>query len=411
MHSGETEMLRSGVFGILCCLVVPAVASADLEIHCLDVGQGDATLVVSSSGQTLLFDGGSNGKGTGVVNPYLASLGIADLTYMAASHYHEDHIGGLDEVYSGTGVDVACYDRGWSYTTLTYQDYANTVAPKRQTLTEGQVIDLGDGVGVRCVALNGNGELAQPFEQPPHNENDLCVVLLVSCGDFDFFVAGDLSGENTSSYEDIETSVAAEMDQVEVYQVDHHGSRYNSNLALVAALSPEVSVISVGNNSYGHPSQQAIDRLVDAGSYIYQTELGSGGTIPPGSGRVVGGHVVIETDGVSSYTVDGDVYTLSGTAVCEAGRRPAAGIRLSVSPNPLNPTTGIRYLTPALSECGRLTLYDVRGREVRRWEIAGEGEVFWDGTDAGGSLVASGVYFCRMVAGGECLTEKLVLAR
>ncbi len=393
-------------------LLLPAASPADVTIHCIDVGQGDATLIVSSSGRTLLFDGGDNGKGNSVVNPYLASLGIADLDYMVASHYHADHIGGLDEVYYGTGVAVTCYDRGWSYTTATYNSYANAVASKRQTLYDGQIIDLGDGVTVRCATLNGNGLVSSPFQQPPYDENDLCVALVVTCGEFDFFVAGDLSGQNTSSYKDVETSLSGEVGEVEVYQVDHHGSAYNSNATLVNTLSPEVSVISVGNNSYGHPSQTVINRLVAAGSYIYSTELGSGGTIPAGSGTIVGGHVIIHTSGYTSYTVDGDVYPLPDpTAVAEnfAGIEKAY---LLVTPNPCNPSAVLRFRPSSPDGEIVLGIFDARGRQVRRWQATGAGEILWDGTDAGGSSVASGVYFCRMLgSGGDRVYQKLLVTR
>ncbi|UCF79017.1 MAG: MBL fold metallo-hydrolase [Candidatus Eiseniibacteriota bacterium] len=393
-------------------VLVPAAASGDLTIYCLDVGQGDATLVVSSSGQTLLFDGGDNGKGNSVINPYLSSLGISNLTYMAASHHHADHIGGLDEVYTGTGVDSACYDRGWSYTTQTYQSYANTVAPLRQTISDGQTIDLGDGVTVQCVAVNGNGVLSSPFTQPPHDENDLCVVLIVTCGEFDFIVGGDLGGYNTSSYADIETSLSLELSEVEVYRVNHHGSGYSSNPSFLATLSPEVSVISVGTNGYGHPTQSAIDRIVAAGSYIYQTELGSGGTIPPGSGEVVGGHVIIETDGATYYSVDGDVYDLEGTVAVDLVDQavPFAGL-LDACPNPFYSTTALRYRVHRPAQRNVIALFDVLGRQLRSWEVTGSGELLWDGTDASGAPVASGIYFCTMTNSDGIQTRKILLTR
>ena len=117
----------------VCLLLAAGAVQADIAIHCLYVGQADATLIVSSSGQSLLFDGGANGDGHGVIVPYLSSQGITTLTYMASSHYHADHVGGLDEVYDAVGVSGAVYDRGWSYTTATYNSYAATVAPKRTT--------------------------------------------------------------------------------------------------------------------------------------------------------------------------------------------------------------------------------------------------------------------------------------
>ncbi len=409
--SAGSKTRRPALFAALLVILVAGNAAGDLTIHCIDVGQADATLIESSSGMTLLFDGGDNGDGTAIVNPYLSSIGVSNLTYMAASHYHADHVGGLDEVYSGTGVDSACYDRGWSYTTVTYQNYANAVASKRQTISDGQIIDLGDGVTVQCVAVNGNGVLSSPFEQPPHNENDLCVVLLVTCGDFDFVVGGDLCGYNTSSYEDIETSLAAELGEVEVYRVNHHGSSYSSNPTFLAAISPEVSVISVGSNGYGHPNQEAINRIVAVDSYIYQTELGSGGTIPAGSGRVVGGNVIIETDGVSYYTVDGDEYPLGTVDVSHGDYRTPALSVLRVSPNPFHSTTTLSFGRQHPSRARTLVVYDVLGRRVRSWDVGDSADVVWDGTDATGSKLASGVYFCTLIRAEGVETRKVLLTR
>ncbi len=295
-------------------LAAAGASIGGLTIHCLNVGQGDCTLIESPTGGTFLFDGGNNGDGDQIVVPYLQMLGLQALDYVCASHYHADHIGGLDEVVNHFGIDsirVAALDRGWSYGTVSYDDYEDAVASKRATIYDGQVVDLGGGVTVTCVAVNGNGVLSPPFDDQ-YNENDLSVALVVRYLDFDFFVAGDLSGVNTSFYEDIETSVAPEVGPVEVYQVDHHGSIANSNANLVSTLLPRVSIISAGNgNPYGHPTQTVINRLVFYGSYIYQTELGSGGTIPSGDGEVVDGHVVID--------VDSTMYVINGTDIYDMG--------------------------------------------------------------------------------------------
>jgi beta-lactamase superfamily II metal-dependent hydrolase len=303
---------------LLLALGLAGLGEAGLEIHCLNVGQGDCTLIISPTGGSLLFDAGENGNGSSVVVPYIQSLGLTALDYVCASHYHSDHIGGIDEVVNNLGIDsirVAVYDRGWSYVTQSYQDYASAVASKRTTITDGQVIDLGGGVTINCVAVNGNGILSPPFDDQ-YDENDLCVALVLEYLDFRLFVAGDLSGVNSSYYNDIETSVAPEVGSVNVYRVDHHGSLSNSNVNLVSTLLPEVSVISLGDgNPYGHPQQDILDRLVTYGSYIYQTELGTGGTIPPGNGEVVDDHVVIEVE-ADYYTVDGtDIYELGGSGI------------------------------------------------------------------------------------------------
>ena len=96
-------------------LAVASQCTAGLEIHCIDVGQGDCTLIISPAGGTFLFDAGRNGKGNNTVIPYLEDLGLTGLDYMGASHYHADHIGGLDEVVDHFGIDSINneVDAGW----------------------------------------------------------------------------------------------------------------------------------------------------------------------------------------------------------------------------------------------------------------------------------------------------------
>jgi beta-lactamase superfamily II metal-dependent hydrolase len=379
---------------------------AALEIHCLDVGQGDCTLIVSPTGGTLLFDAGENGKGTSEVRPYLQSLGLTGLDYIACSHYHVDHIGGIDEVVSYLGIDsvrVACYDRGWSYTTATYTSYANAVAPKRLTISDSQVIDLGGGVTVTCVGLNGNGQLSPPFDDK-YDENDLCVALLVEYQGFKFFVAGDLSGTNSSSYHDIETSMGYEIGDIDVYRVDHHGSASNSNDTFLSTIEPEAAIISVGSNSYGHPTQTVINRLVNHDAYIYQTELGSGGTIPPGKGEVVGGDVVIIVD-AGTYTIDGDVYPLAGSGVAGTGTLPS----LRIFPNPFGASTTFSFAGAAAGPV-RVGVYDVSGRLVSllAGSLDATSTIVWNGESSQGKAVPPGVYFIRAESAAGTVSRKLV---
>ncbi|MGD9548531.1 MAG: FlgD immunoglobulin-like domain containing protein [Candidatus Krumholzibacteriia bacterium] len=396
------------------CSTVPVLAAGTLTITCLDVGQGDATLIESPSGMTLLFDGGDNGKGGAVVVPYLQARGITSLDYMAASHYHADHIGGLDEVFAGIPVTGAVLDRGYSYTTLTYDAYADAVASRRQAWTSGQVIDLGEGVTVTCVALNGNGLEPAPFtNSTKENEYDVC--LLVRYGGFDFFVAGDLTGGGLG-YDDIESSVAPLSGDVDVYRVSHHGSASSSNVNFLQASQAEVAVISVGSNSYGHPAQSVLDRLALYGSYVYQTETGSGGTLPSTDLKVVGGHVVITTDGIQQYTVAGDVWTIdeSGASPVDVGV-PGAAVLAGNYPNPFNPTTTIAFELP-VQERVRLQVLDLRGRLVRTLvngesQPAGSNRTVWNGCDDSGRQVASGTYFYRLEAGSYRETKRMVLIK
>ncbi len=371
----------------------PAAASGDLIITLIDIGQGDSTLIQSPSGRTLLFDGGKNGRGSSIVVPFLHSVGVDTLDFMVASHYHDDHIGGLDEVFNAIPVREAVYDRGWSYGTASYTSYANTVASKRQTIEANQVIDLGDGVTVTCVALNSNDQLAPPYtHSTEENEYDVC--LLIQYGGFDYFQAGDLTGGGLS-YDDIETSVAPLVGDVDVYHVSHHGSNSSSNIAFLQTVQAEVSVISVGDNSYGHPSQTILDRLVQYGSFVYQTETGDGGTLPSQDLRVVGGHMAIITDGIVNYSVDGDLWNIDEESLSQTDAAPFAALQiLGNHPNPFNPATEINFNTDMPGN-SRLSVFDLMGHQIYTENFVastGLNSIMWHGVDNRGGTVPGAVY-------------------
>jgi len=398
---------------IICLICSTAWAGDTLHIHCLDVGQGDATLIVSPTGQTMLVDAGYNGKGEDEVLPFLSNLNMTSLDYIVATHYHADHIGGIDEVMYGLSIDSigVVYDRGWSYTTNTYYDYADAVASKRVAIEDSQVIDLGGGVQITCVAVNGNGVLDNPFTDPPHSENDLCVALKVEYQGFDFFVAGDLSGRTNGSYTDIETSVAPEVGRVEVLRVDHHGSNNNTNQCFLDSLRPQVAVISVGDNSYGHPHPEVIERLEAVPSIIYQTE--------DGDGNVVDGDITIKVCS-DSFWVNGDGYATSvGVEEDEQTGVIPKGFELKQNyPNPFNSSTTIRCHLSAVSgqlSAVSLKIFNILGQEVRtlvdKKQSAGYCQVLWNGRDNSGEDICSGIYFYRLRAGDFVQTRKMVLIR
>lgn len=281
---------------------------ANLDIYCLNVGQGDATLVVSSSGQSLLIDGGPNDPGAVTVVPFLRSLGLGSLTYTVATHYDDEHIGGLDEVALSEFSPTVAYDRGGSVPTPAFLNYFLTIRFDRQTLTAGDVLDLGGGAKATCHVANG--ELSDGFAFDVSEEADRSIGLLIEWEDFDFWVSGDLGGGAQGSF-DMEGWVGPIVGDVDVLRVNRHGSAASSNGYFLSDLRPEVSIVSVGaSNTTGHPAQEVLDRLAENGSLqrILQTTSGAGGVndsvqvandhihiqVSPGKYRVTGGAVDFE---------------------------------------------------------------------------------------------------------------------
>ena len=273
-----------------------------LQLHFMDVGQGDGAVLIAPGGQVVLFDDGLLNNCDKPVG-YLRGLGIDHVDYHIASHYHSDHIGCAGEVLGRFPLTTAAIDRGGSYHSSTYVLYVDAVKEKRRTGQAGQRIVLGAGsarpVTIEIVALDGNG-------QSTSNENDLSLVAVVHYGRFDAVMGGDLSGFKAQDYLDIESSVASKVGQVEVYKVNHHCSAYSTNDTWLETIKPRVGIISVGRkNRYGHPAPDCLERLHDKGVVTYWTETGAGAEPEPDR-DFVAGNIVVTTDGEATFTVTSD---------------------------------------------------------------------------------------------------------
>jgi beta-lactamase superfamily II metal-dependent hydrolase len=297
---------------ILATLLVLSNAAfcQQLQIHHIDVGQGDCTLIISPDNKTVvLIDAGDNGCGDRFVRPYLTKIGVSQLKYVIASHYDADHIGGMDEVLISNDLTKigTVYDRGDKpipKPTYTMQSYKAAAKEHRKTLKLGQVINIGGGASIKCIAKNGVVLGKKAIPNAARNENNLSVVLLLTYKNFHYYTGGDSGGENISSYVDMETPVSTVIGHVDAMKVDHHGSASSSNNTFLNALHPTVAIIDVGTSKYHHPTQDALNRLSEANCIIYQTEKGNGGTLTTtGSDYVTNGSIKITTDGEKQFNV------------------------------------------------------------------------------------------------------------
>jgi hypothetical protein len=308
-----------------------------LEIHHFDVGQGDATLIVSPTGKSLLFDTSESDIGQEIED----ILGCKQLDYLVISHFHEDHIGSVNQ---HVGLWNLVEERGFTVGKTLLRDYNKYMGRPSAVFdtwkgyfesSEGQAklhpdwadeeidqVDLGGGVTFDIMTVDGNKQLLEgdfSTKPTPPSENDYSIGALISIGAFDEWLGGDLDGQFFSAgnyaYHDIETSVAYDVGDVDVLRVHHHGSDHSSNATFLRQLDPEVSIISVGNNTFGHPTATVVNRLVtifeehpDEKSDVYLTERGNLNPSDPHV-IVVNGDVVVRTANGSDYTVSGTSYT------------------------------------------------------------------------------------------------------
>lgn len=387
-------MKRSLLTTLFALLLATLLQAQSLNIHHINVGQGDATLIVSPTGKTFLIDAGDNSKGTAKVLPYLQSLGVTKLDFVVATHYHADHIGGLDEVINALGGAnvVTVYDRGTAHTvptTVSYTSYATaagTASGGRHTLTTGTVIDLGGGATIKCLATDGAVLGYGAVANATSSENDLSSAWLVSFNEFRFFTGGDCGGE-ASAYADLETPIAtySGIGAVDALKIDHHGSTYSSNQTFISTLNPTVAVITVGNgNTYFHPVQTVLDRLAAANCYMYLTETGNGGTVPAGHGVVANGNVLVSTTGHNTFTVTYGTTTTS----YPLHTPPTSTVSISITPTTASMNTSATFQFSAA--------------------VTGSTNTAVTWTASGGAVNASGLYTAPSLAGSYTVTATSV---
>jgi competence protein ComEC len=233
----------------------------NLELWFLDVGQGDSELVNLPGGAQILIDGGpSNGK---VLNELARAMKPTDryLDILVVSHPQLDHFAGLIDVLKNYQVG-AVIDNGRKGTAKAYADFEKALAEsgaRHIILAEGDAIKYGEA---RFDILSPNRTNLASEEL-----NDTTLVMLLEDRGLRALYTGDI-GQN------IEDELIRRHDLfTDVLKVGHHGSRFSSSPEWLRAVRPKISVIEVGaQNTYGHPTKQALGNLADVGAQIFRTD-------------------------------------------------------------------------------------------------------------------------------------------
>lgn len=226
----------------------------------LDVGQGES-VILTSGGETALVDCGSSNSYKdpgGLAADTLHSMGVREVSAVVVTHYHADHTNGLYEVLRRIPVQTIYlpdiedeYGVRERLVSLAEEKGAQVTYVTKETADT-----LGDTVLTIYPPVQSGGDL-----------NELGLTALASAGDFDLLITGDMSGSTEKKL--VETYA---LPDIEVLVVSHHGSRYSSNIRFLKSVTPEAAVISVGDNNYGHPSEETLQRLLAVGADIWRTD-------------------------------------------------------------------------------------------------------------------------------------------
>lgn len=263
-------------------------SETDLMVAFIDVGQGNAVLIVSPEGKSLLYDAGGTPSwmasswdpGARIVVPYLDALELDHIDYMAMSHAHGDHIAGMNAVLNNFQVKTFL-DPGFDHDSRYYTELLELLRARGSDYMivregDGDKINLGEGVKVEIFTPPADFY----FRGTNSDINNNSLLMKITYGDVSFLLTGDLEerGELYAARK-YRSQLASN-----VLQVGHHGSSTSSSRPFLEQILPEVAVIPVGDrNTFGHPRPEALNNLESVGAEIYRTDYD--------------GHVVIYTDG------------------------------------------------------------------------------------------------------------------
>lgn len=250
----------------------------NLEVHFIDVGQGDSILIREED-ESILIDGGKRSDATTVVD-YLKNQDIEEIKYLIGTHPHEDHIGGLRKVVDNFQVkNIIMPDI--SHNTKTFEDLLDSIMNKGLSITIGKSGDIYNLKEAELLFL-------APNSKEYSNVNDYSIVSKLEYGNTSFLLTGD--AEKESEKEMVENHL--DKLRSDVLKLGHHGSNTSTTEEFLDAVNPSIGIITVGkDNTYGHPSEEVINRLEDMNVQIMRTDLD--------------GNIIIKSDKLNIILEDG----------------------------------------------------------------------------------------------------------
>lgn len=228
----------------------------DFRVTMLDVGQGQSILL-QSDGKTFLVDcgGDDDENAADVTAEMLLSQGIARLDGIIVTHFDKDHVGGIEYLLTRIETDRVFVPEA--------EDKSGLL--KTLSTPENNVESVSEDMRITF----GNTEMTifAPNSQESDNESGICILFRrENCG---ILITGDRSESGEMML--LQSHVLPDVD---ILVAGHHGSASSTSEALIAATTPEIAFISVGeDNRYGHPTEIVLQRLMDAGCEIYRTDI------------------------------------------------------------------------------------------------------------------------------------------
>ncbi len=276
--SKKTRKKRSKQVGRIAAAVIVAVVvvistavaqkvatPSDNKLHTVfvDVGQGLGTYI-SINEKAVIFDCGGSKDAGEAMNEALREGGIQEIDYVVISHLHDDHANGIAEIFAQWDIDevIVPYTEGDPAILVELMMLAAEEGADVLTISEDLTRTFGDAK----IDL-----LTEHLDPESSDQNENSIVSVVTLVNYRVMFTGDITAEAERRLVDAYGFTL----RSSVLTVPHHGSKYSSSEAFLAMVSPDISVISVGNNSYGHPADEVLERILPYGEILSTKVLGN----------------------------------------------------------------------------------------------------------------------------------------
>ncbi len=260
-----------------------------MRVHFIDVGQGDCSFIELGNGQTMLIDAGNPENGDDIVE-YIKDLQYGDIDYVVATHPHDDHIGGMATVLQNFEVDEM-YMPNAVHTSYTFENLLNVIDKENVDLNVAEAgVNILDSGPIDI-------DILSPISDEYSDLNNYSVVVRIIYGETSFLFTGD--AEKIVESEILDSEI-----DVDVLKVGHHGSNSSSSEAFINETSPQIAVISCGqDNMYGHPDYEVLSLLDENNVKVYRTDEA--------------GTIMVTADQKDNITVDKKASTIKENAPSE----------------------------------------------------------------------------------------------
>lgn len=265
-------------------LLISNANTQKLEVHHINVGQGESIYIEFPNGDDVLIDAGKSNQGDTVVNYLKNQESKIDIEYLIATHPDADHVGGMQQVFKDLNIKNFIYPKNATHTTQTWQNVLSLASLEGCTIQNGTPGTTFNISGATMKFIQSSTDFS--------DNNDDSIVTYLDYNNTEFLFSGDI--EETAEKDMVSKGLVPDVDFM---TVPHHGSKGSSTSEFLSKAKPEYAIVSVGDNSYGHPTADALNRYGAIGCKVYRTDQL--------------GNIVVKTDG-NTTSINGNSIDANG---------------------------------------------------------------------------------------------------